>query len=182
MARPNQPLYNEGKCLYLFISTLSQGTPYIMKVAESEDQINFLTQENVTLSDREADGKLEKEEALKTNNQEWSQLNKRLESRKATTELLSRKLQHELIQMTLNMKAQINRQPASSSAQEHAPHPVEKRDEDAQSEPDTYLKSSQEYLSELANVGSALGRPSIVEEEEDAPPSLNVFADDVGDA
>ena len=74
------------------------------QVRESEQKARFLAEENDRLEQAEVACKVAKEDALRAQEEQWTELNRRLQSRKATSDLLAKKLQEELIQLTVELK------------------------------------------------------------------------------
>jgi len=70
-----------------------------LQAEELDDQVRFLGEECDRLESQVDGGRREKEDALRASNEHWGQLNGRLRSRKALSDLIAAKLQEELIRL-----------------------------------------------------------------------------------
>ena len=125
-------------------------------ITESADKARFLSEDNARLEADTAHVKRDKLDSLAAKDAQWTELNRRLQSRKMTSDLLARKLQGELIHLTVEMKRLVLEKESLRERQESTLcHQREAREEVHEGYP-TSGTTSQDILAELANAGEAV--------------------------
>ena len=127
------------------------------QVRESEQKARFLAEENDRLEQAEVACKVAKEDALRAQEEQWTELNRRLQSRKATSDLLAKKLQEELIQLTVELKHTVQeREKDRHVLQETKLRQQRQAHEEVSDHPSPPSKLSHDILAELATAGEAV--------------------------
>jgi len=72
---------------------------------DAEEQVEFLSDSNRQIERAAQEGKLEKERAMAECNAHWTELNKRLLARKASSEIIATSLQNEMMEMSMLLKS-----------------------------------------------------------------------------